>query len=120
MIIKIDDNINPEERKRLLITIPVMYAIWKCDENLTAASNFLGISLRCLRNRMSLYPELRAFKGEMVDEVHQKYFNITYCKNDPFIKYKKTHIDKLYHKFWFLRLSDEEKQVIIDRIKKIY
>jgi len=77
MIIKIDDNINPEERKRLLITIPVMYAIWKCDENLTAASNFLGISLRCLRNRMSLYPELRAFKGEMVDEVHQKYFNIT-------------------------------------------
>lgn len=60
MIIIIDDHKDPDERKTLLEVIPIKYALQKFKKREDAAK-FLGITPRCLRNRIAKHKLLAQF-----------------------------------------------------------
>lgn len=63
MILDIDDNLPSKERKRLLRTGPIEYALIKFEGNRQHASDWLGISIRTVRNVINEDPALFKYKN---------------------------------------------------------
>lgn len=78
MTVDIDDSVSPEERRRLLILIPTLYALKKYKTK-TAAAKFLGISQRSVRNRVNELNELKEWRRTLMDtnlpDHVSRYFN---------------------------------------------
>lgn len=62
MKIMIEDHLDSDTRRRLLVVEPTIYAL-ENTRSKCAAAKFLGISVRGLRNRIIKYEELHKYHG---------------------------------------------------------
>jgi hypothetical protein len=62
VIIQIDDSLSGKERRKLIeiYTIEYAYSLYKKQRDV---ANFLGIAVRCLRDRINRHEVLHKYKG---------------------------------------------------------
>jgi len=63
MIIEIDDSVEPDKRRELLKTLPIMICMKK-SMSMQKTAQFLGYSYRYVRNTVNEYEYLRILKND--------------------------------------------------------
>lgn len=94
----IEDHLDGETRRRLLVVEPTIYAL-ENTKTKTQAAKFLGISVRALRDRILRYKELLVYKGMLPPHLRNKdvgYLQKYYEKN---VRYFDDRTRKLYESY---------------------
>lgn len=87
MIIKIDDNLQGEERARLLQVLSAEYALRKFPKSRSKAAKWLGVSQRTLYTIVESNKELHKFKNKRPPQLDIYWDNLSKLSYDDRLKH---------------------------------
>lgn len=128
MNINISDEISGAERRRALELYPIIYALRKFKGNLKQTAEFLGISKRCLYDRMQSHEELqplvqthekRRYTEPELEKIKKPDWQ-NQEEKDPVYKMYRYHLNRSIKSFMWNQMNEDQRKQLIARIRNLY
>lgn len=126
MNVNIPDHIDGKSRRKALELYPVVYAFWKFKGNVRLMSEFLGVSHRCMYDRIRFHDELKFLlppEKKIINEKEFDDFQVSEKREtgvDPIYKIYRYHLERSKKTFWWTNLNEEQRKKAEEKIRALY